>query len=151
MLNVSKPPRLKGYERWKRTRSDGTSYAYWLLGAETCLEGGFVIETKPRFRGMPYSLYLPHAIALMPGYGILYERLKDAKAAADLPVDSLQQLQRFSILSRFALYAAWGGESSEDRLKRACNDHKIDCRLFFPEAVPAVCPSSALSDSAHCA
>jgi hypothetical protein len=133
MLNVSKPPRLKGYERWKKAPSDGTSYVYWILGAETCREGGFLIETKPRFRNMPYSLYLPYAIALMPGYGIPYERLIDAKAAAELPVDSLQQLQRSSIISFFSQLASWGGSSAEDRIKAACCEHSIDWRLFFTE------------------
>lgn len=137
MLNVSKPPRLKGYERWKKTPSDGTSYVYWILGAETCREGGFLIETKPRFRSMPYSLYLPYSIALMPGYAIQYERLMDAKSVAELPVESLQQLQRSAIFGHFALLAAWGGKSIEDRIKQACDENKIDVTLFFPSVAPA--------------
>jgi hypothetical protein len=138
-----KPPRLHGYERWKRAPSDGTSYVYWILGAESCREGGFLIETKPRFRNMPYSLYLPHCIALMTGYPILYERLKDAKEAAELPVESLQQLQRSSILGHFALMAAWGGSSTESRVKQACSEQQVDWRILLPEGSPVDSPVAA--------
>lgn len=114
------PDRLKGYERWKKCRPDGTSYAYWILGAERPADGGFLIETKPRFRGMGYFLFLPHSIGLLPGYGIRYDTLREAKAAAEMPVGNLVEMHRYSILQTLGVFASWAGVSLAEKVAEVC-------------------------------
>ncbi len=114
------PQRLKGYERWKKCPSDGTSYSCWVLGAERPADGGFLIETKPRFGGMGYFLFLPHSIAVLPGYGIKYERLKAAKLAAEMPVRTLIELHRCEVLRSLGLLASWAGVSLEEKVSQVC-------------------------------
>lgn len=81
---------------WTKAPPDGTGYAYWE-------RPGFYIETKPRFR--PACQYELHMAPTRPGewvdsWPIAFDRLRDAKAAADLPIEALRDMQRAS-------YEAW--------------------------------------------
>ena len=107
------PP--KRYATWKRCEPDGTSWAYWVLGAETTRDGGFVIETKPRFRRLGYWLFLPAGLSIMGGFGIDYRTLGEAKAAAYLPAGELVKLHKAAIAAHAARWIALCGSNMSER------------------------------------
>lgn len=85
--------------RWRKAPPDGTSFAYWDA------EGGWFIETKPRFRpAIPYELHTP-----WNGWPIQCRTLADAKAIAALPREEIIDLHRAALEAFAAVTAGWKG------------------------------------------
>lgn len=87
--------------RWRKAPPDGTSYAYWEA------DGGWVIETKPRFRpAIPYELTTP-----WKGWPIQCRTLAEAKAIASLPREQIIDLHRAALEAFAAALAGWQGHA----------------------------------------
>lgn len=96
--------------RWTRI-TDGTGYVYWDAP-------GFSIETKPRFRpACPYELRM----VARPGeridsWPIPFDKLADAKAAAELPLEALREKQRIAFENYKALWARMNRKSLDESI-----------------------------------